>query len=52
MASFGDTLTSLLNAHAVSTALGVASKTGLLNALSPEPATSAELATRSEMSER
>ena len=52
MASFGDTLTSLLNAHAVSTALGVASKTGLLNALSPEPKTSARLAAQAEMSER
>jgi SAM-dependent methyltransferase len=44
MSGFGGTLTSLLNASATSTALGVASRTGLLAALGAEPRSSAELA--------
>eukprot|EP00931_Biecheleriopsis_adriatica_P105606 TRINITY_DN80166_c0_g1_i1.p1 TRINITY_DN80166_c0_g1~~TRINITY_DN80166_c0_g1_i1.p1 ORF type:complete len:103 (-),score=29.04 TRINITY_DN80166_c0_g1_i1:44-352(-) len=44
MESFSDRLTSLLNASATATALGVASRTGLLAALGPEAATAGEIA--------
>jgi hypothetical protein len=49
---FGDTLVALLNAQATATALGVASCTGLLAALGPEPATAAELGMRAGVAPR
>ncbi len=52
MAGFGGKLTELLNASATSTALGVASRTGLLAALGPEPQTSAALAARAGITAR
>ena len=42
--SFAAKLTGMLNAQATSTALGVASRTGLLAALSPEPKSASQLA--------
>ena len=53
--AFGDRLVELLNAHATSTALGVASRTGLLVALRDAgavPAAAADLAARAGMKAR
>ena len=50
--SFGGKLTELLNAAATSTALGVASRTGLLAALGPEPQTAAQLAASAGLAPR
>ena len=50
--SFSDKLTSMLNASATSTALGVASRIGLLAALSPEPHTAESLAAKAGVSVR
>ena len=49
---FGSKLTELLNASATSTALGVASRTGLLAALGPDPQSSAVLAARANITPR
>mmetsp|Transcript_31016 Transcript_31016/g.89636 ORF Transcript_31016/g.89636 Transcript_31016/m.89636 type:complete len:362 (-) Transcript_31016:101-1186(-) len=50
--AFSERLTSLLNAAATSTALGVASRTGLLKALAPEPATAQALADEAGLARR
>jgi 2-polyprenyl-3-methyl-5-hydroxy-6-metoxy-1,4-benzoquinol methylase len=50
--SFSDKLTSMLNVSAASTALGVASRSGLLAVLSPEPASAASLASQAGLSLR
>ena len=52
MADFSAHVTQLLNSQAVATALGVASKTGLLKALPPEPSTAQEIAERAGLSQR
>ena len=46
--SFEDKLTSMLNMTAASTALGVASRTGLLKALGTDPLSAADLAAKAE----
>eukprot|EP00873_Tetraselmis_striata_P022558 jgi/Tetstr1/442822/TSEL_030905.t1 len=50
--SFTAKLTGLLNAQATATALGVASRTGLLDALSPEAQSASALASAAGLSER
>ena len=50
--SFGGKLTELLNATATSTALGVASRTGLLVALGPHPQTAEQLASTAGLAPR
>ena len=50
--SFEDKLTSMLNTTAASTALGVASRAGLLKVLGPDPLTVADLAARAGMAPR
>ena len=52
MSSFSDKLTGMLNASAASTALGVASRTGLLAALDTQPTTAAALAAKAGLAER
>eukprot|EP00961_Rhodomonas_salina_P070826 951303-Rhodomonas_salina.1 len=50
--SFAARLTSMLNAQATATAIGVASRTGLLRALSPEAKSAAVLAAEAGLSLR
>lgn len=50
--SFSDRLVELLNGQAVATALGVASRCGLLNALSPEPQSLQSLCKKAEVDVR
>lgn len=52
MADFSAHVTQLLNSQAVATALGVASRTGLLQALPSEPSTAQEIAERAGLAER
>lgn len=50
--AFSEKLTAMLNAAACSTALGVASRTGLLAALAEEPLSAAALAAKAKLSAR
>mmetsp|Transcript_41819 Transcript_41819/g.116640 ORF Transcript_41819/g.116640 Transcript_41819/m.116640 type:complete len:360 (-) Transcript_41819:90-1169(-) len=50
--TFGERLTGILNAQATATTIGVASRTGLLAALGPEPASAAALAGRAGLALR
>lgn len=52
MASFSDQLVSILNANAVGTALGVASRTGLLSALDQSPLSASILAKKASIHPR